>query len=164
MKWWNDEISMMKWWNLGETQWWNDEISMMKFKVVRWWMMKWWNFLYFHIETMWKFKLNSNPGLVWRIQPRIQGLAGPNFSIFRKSPYMWVLSRRWYPILRVGYTGEGMVFPRLLSWRFLRAPSIESFKVGFFGKLMDGTVAKKVFFRKFFLRIFSQPPKMRWIL
>ena len=61
MKWWNDEISMMKWWNLGETQWWNDEISMMKFKVVRWWMMKWWNFLYFHIETMWKFKLNSNP-------------------------------------------------------------------------------------------------------
>ena len=60
--------------------------------------------------------------------------------------------------------GGVYVFPRPLRCRFLRAPSIESFKVGFFGKLMDGTVAKKVFFRKFFLRIFSQPPKMRWIL
>ena len=58
----------------------------------------------------------------------------------------------------------GMVFPRLLSWRFLRAPSIESFMVGFFGKLMDETVAKNIFFRNFFLKFFSQPPKMWWIL
>ena len=50
---------------------------------------------------------------------------------------------------QVGYTGGVYVFPRPLRCRFLRAPSIESFMVGFFGKLMDGTVAKKVFFRKF---------------
>ena len=64
---------------------------------------------------------------------------------------------------RIRYTGGAMVFPRLLSWRFLRAPSIESFMVGFFGKLMDGTVAKKFFFSKFFLIIFSQPPK-KWLI
>ena len=53
--------------------------------------------------------------------------------------------------------------PRLKRCRFLRAPSIESFMVGFFGKLMDGTVAKKFFFQIFFLRIFSQPPK-KWLI
>ena len=40
-------------------------------------------------------------------------------------------------------------FPVLKRCRFLRAPSIESFKVGFFGKLMDGTVAK-MFSQNFF--------------
>ena len=41
----------------------------------------------------------------------------------------------------------------LLRCRFLRAPSIESFMVGFFGKLMDGTVAKN-FLSKFFSQNF----------
>ena len=52
-------------------------------------------------------------------------------------------------------------FPMLKRCRFLRAPSIESFMVEFFGKLMDGTVSKNFVFRIFVLRFFSQPPK-KW--
>ena len=54
--------------------------------------------------------------------------------------------------------------PRLLRCRFLRAPSIESFMVGFFRKLMGGTVSKIFIFRKKIIKFFSQPLKMWWIL
>ena len=55
---------------------------------------------------------------------------------------------------RLVYTGGVHKIPMLLRCRFLRAPSIESFKVGFFGKLMDGTVAKKRSFSEFFSQNF----------
>ena len=39
LKWWNDEVKMMKWWNVEMLSWWNDE-------MMNTWddeMMKWWN-------------------------------------------------------------------------------------------------------------------------